>query len=170
MGLNILFLDVDGVLNCDSTQEVFEGFIGIDDKFLENLRKIVSFTDNCQIVLSSTWRLGYNRYGISLKNHRTYLDEKLAEYGMEIFDITEDLSRHGEARGHEIAKWLEDHKDLNIEHWVVLDDEYFFDFSQYDIPAHLVRTLFYSNDGGLNDECVDKAIRVLQGEKAYDIE
>lgn len=164
MGINCVFLDVDGVLNTEFTTDHCGRYIGIEDRFVENLRKIVDSADNVKIVLSSTWRLGYNRYGMSLENNRKYLDDKLAKQGLEIFDVTEDLSRHGEARGHEISKWLEDHKDLNIEHWVVLDDEFFYDFQYYGIIPHWVQTWFYSEKGGLNDAAVDEAIRVLRGE------
>ena len=166
--MKIIFLDVDGVLNTEFTTDYCGRYIGIEDRFVKNLRKVVDSADDVRIVLSSTWRLGYNRYGLSLENNRQYLDEKLAKQGIEILDVTDYLPHDG--RGAEINKWLEDHKDLGIEEWVVLDDERFYDFSQYDIPTHFVETFFYDAKGGLNDECVEKAIRVLRGEKAYDIE
>lgn len=91
------------------------------------------------------------------------MNEKLGKYGLEIYDVTPELSRHGDLRGKEINAWLQEHKDLNIESWVVLDDEFFWDFDlpQYDILDHWVRTDYYDPDGGLSQEHVNKAIEIL---------
>ena len=51
--MKVIFLDVDGVLNSVDTSEVFQGFVGIDDKLVSKLRKIVRAT-GAQIVLSSS--------------------------------------------------------------------------------------------------------------------
>ncbi len=34
--MRVVFLDVDGVLNCRSTEDRFHGFIGIDDELVRN--------------------------------------------------------------------------------------------------------------------------------------
>ncbi len=161
MGVKLVFLDVDGVLNCQFTEDRCDGYIGIDDKYVTNLAKIVNAFDNVLIVLSSTWRLGFTRYGQELSNHRRYLNDKLAKQGLVIYDSTPELSRSGEARGYEIYTWLQQHNDLDIESWVVLDDEYFYDFNQY-VGDHLVETYYYSEYGGLSDEKVKEAIEVLR--------
>lgn len=168
MGVSIVFVDVDGVLNNQFTTESCDGFIGIDDKYVANLRKIVDSTEDCRIVLSSTWRLGFTRYGDSLEHHREYLDNKLAKQGLKIFDVTPDLSRNGESRGCEIHTWLEEHEDLGIDFWVVLDDEYFYDFGYYDVSPHWVATDFYSENGSLNDKMTQEAIEILHGGVASD--
>ena len=84
----------------------------------------------------------------------------MGKYGLEIYDVTDNLSRHGESRGQEINQWLEQHPD--VEEWVVLDDEYFIDFVYYDITPHHVKTYFYG-DGGLHEADVEQAIQVLNG-------
>lgn len=85
---------------------------------------------------------------------------------MKIYDKTEDLSRKGTARGHEIYKWLSDHPE--VEQWVVLDDEWFVDFSNYGILPHWVHTNFYGE--GLTEEHVKKAINILNGELNHEFE
>ena len=130
---------------------------------MKNLRKIVDSTENCRIVLSSTWRLGLTRYGDRLQNHVKYLNQKLHKQGLEIYSVTPDLKPTDGSRGKEIYTWLQEHDDLDIKSWVVLDDEYFYDFSDYGITQHWVGTDFYSHNGGLNDEAVEEAIKVLQG-------
>lgn len=121
-----------------------------------------------KIVVSSTWRLDISRGNGSFWacGIYQYLLDKLAKYGLEVFDITPDLSRTCSSRGIEIHTWLEEHKDLNIESWVVLDDEWFWDFAypEYEIRQHLVETNFYIRDGGLQNTHVAKAIRILNGE------
>lgn len=162
MGIKILFLDIDGVLNNCYTKDSCGVYIGIDDKYVQNLRKIVDSADNCKIVLSSTWRLGLTRDKKRLKGHWEYLSNKLAKQGLKIFDVTPDFKG---SRGREIHQWLEDHKDLNIENWIVLDDEYFYDFSTYGIREHLVETYYYSSKGALNDEKTEEAIKLLNGDR-----
>lgn len=93
-----------------------------------------------------------------------YLKDKLSKQGLEIYDVTPDLHKSGGYRGREINKWLENHQDLNINNWVVLDDEFFPDYYTYDINEHLVETFFYSEHGGLTDDKVEEAIRILKDE------
>lgn len=166
MGFKIIFADVDGVLNHEDTPDRCGMYIGIADEKVELLKKIVDATD-AKIVLSSTWRLGINNQGHRLEHHAEYLKEKLAKYGLEIYDKTEQLTRDGGCRGREINEWLSRHPE--VEQWVVLDDEWFMDFGDYDIPRHLVRTCFYTvrGKGGLMEEDIEKAIKILNGEFDY---
>lgn len=139
-------------------------YVGIDDDKTELLKQIIDKT-GAEIVLSSTWRLGVTRSGQSLEHHHEYMNEKLGKYGLSIYDVTPELSRYGDYRGVEINTWLEKHKDLNIESWVVLDDEFFWDFNLYDIPNHWVRTNYFDPDGGLSQEHVNKAVKILNNEE-----
>ncbi len=55
--MRIIFLDVDGVLNCSSTKERFQGFIGIDDRFAKTFASLVKKSredEPTEIVLSSS--------------------------------------------------------------------------------------------------------------------
>lgn len=160
--MKAIFLDIDGVLNCGYSESRCGKYVGIDDDKVELLKQIVDKT-GAIIVLSSSWRLGHTRYGQSLEHHHEYMNEKLGKYGLKIYDVTPELSRHGDLRGKEINTWLQEHTDLNIESWVVLDDEFFWDFDlpQYDILDHWVRTDYYDPEGGLSQEHVDKAIEIL---------
>lgn len=163
--MKIIFLDIDGVLNSELTEEYFGIYVGIEDSKVELLKQIIDAT-GAKIVLSSTWRLGRSRFGRLLEGNREYLNEKLAKYGLEVFSQTEDLSRHGEQRGKEINDWLEKHDD--VDGWLVLDDEFFWDFNTYGIMPHWINTYFYGDRGGLNPEDVDEAIAILNGDFDYD--
>lgn len=160
--MKVIFLDIDGVLNNEYSESRCGKYIGIDDDKVELLKQIVDKT-GAIIVLSSTWRLGTTRYGQSLEHHHEYMNEKLGKYGLGIYDVTPELSQYGDLRGKEINIWLQEHKDLNIESWIVLDDEFFLDFNlpQYDILDHWVKTDYYDSEGGLSQEHVDKAVKIL---------
>lgn len=53
--MKLLFLDIDGVVNCETTSQRHRGFIGIDPYMAFMVGKIQLDT-NCQVVLSSSWR------------------------------------------------------------------------------------------------------------------
>ena len=156
-------------MNTEFSESRFGRYLGCDDDKLERLKKIVDET-GAKIVVSSTWRLDITRKGCWIDGIYQYLLDNLKRYGLEVFDITPDLSRNGSLRGKEIHTWLEAHKDLDIDSWVVLDDEWFWDFAypEYQIRRHLVETSFYMRNGGLQDEHVEKALYILNGGNAYD--
>ena len=166
MSKKYIFLDVDGVLNCDSTLEQCGGYTGIDDAKVALLKEIVDATE-ARIVLSSSWRLGYNSRGDSLKGHREYLTQKLSKYGLEIYSMTPQIGRFHSHRGEEIHMWLEAHGGADA--WVVLDDDWFEDFNTYGIYPHWIQTYYYDGDG-LTESDVQEAIQILNEGVNYDVE
>lgn len=163
MCTKILFLDIDGVLNFYEATARCGIYIGIEDEKVALLKKIVDATE-AKIVLSSTWRLGIDNKGHRLEKHVPYLKKKLGKYGLEIYDKTPVCGKNSNHRGQEINSWLKSHPE--IKEWVVLDDEWFIDFNQYDIAPHLVQTYFYGS--GLTEDDVEKAIKILNGELNYE--
>ena len=125
---NIIFLDIDGVLNnMNYWNECFKrhhikGIMSMhcfpfDPKCLNNLMKLNQELQkqnyNVKIVLSSTWRL--NQVDIEIVNSR------LAEYGMRIFATTISLSSGN--RGLEIKNFLDNEKYEKAENFLIIDDE-----------------------------------------------
>ena len=160
--MRIIFLDIDGVLNCECSDSRCEGYLGIDDKKAEVLREIVD-RSNAAIVLISSWKSGWIRDPLSKdeqSRHADYLDRKLRKHHMRILDKTED---DGWNRGHGIIKWLSERP--NVDSWVVLDDEVFRDYEACGILSHLVKTNFYSHYGGLQREHIEAALRILKVKK-----
>ena len=76
--------------------------------------------------------------------------------GLKIINKTDDK---GMDRGTGIIKFLENFK--SVDSWIVLDDEIFDDYESLDVMPHLVQTEFYNNNGGIQDEHVEKAIKIL---------
>lgn len=106
--MRILFLDVDGVLNCAFTKEKIDGCLFVMDSKIELLKEIVDRT-GVKIVLSSTWRQGWYdlEHGINSRDvkHFIALRDKLAEYGLKFLSRTPVHTT--DERGAEIAEWLE---------------------------------------------------------------
>ncbi len=180
--IKVIFLDVDGVLNCKTTTEVIwrksgkKGFRGVEDEKLELLSKIVK-TTGAYIVLSSTWRLNkvksifddyvfyddwddeeYEAYDEGDQEERSaykYLEKRMSEHGLSIYDDTPD-SGGAYSRGKEIHAWLEQH--LDVSGFVIIDDEEFHDFYTYNLDAHVVYTTYSK---GLTEKTVEEAIAVL---------
>ena len=149
--MKIIFLDVDGVLNSQNTNaRTPNGYVGIQDKLVRQLKKIVNAT-GAKVVLSSDWRL----MGRNEPDYK-YLVNKLYYKGhIKIFSKTPDYK--WQWRGREIGGWLEDHE---VDNYVVLDDIYFDDFC----PRHNGHVVMTDYHFGLRDEDVEKAIKILNGE------
>jgi len=140
--VKIIFLDVDGVLN--SARDGYSINLENDYHF-EMLKRIVDAT-GANIVLSSSWRIGFSVLSLPEKN----LMERLEKYGMEIMDFTPCMTG---TRGDEIREWL----SINgpVESFVILDDEG--DMAEFK-ETNLVKT---NTSVGLQEKDVDKAIDIL---------
>ena len=154
--MKVVFLDVDGVLNNAYIEERIGSIVGIGDIYVKRLRKIIDAT-GAKIVLTSSWRVYKAPKGEDV--HWDYLVEKLAKEGLSIYDCTKD---RGDNRGYGILQWYTHH---DVTTWVVLDDDEFDDYRPYGIMRRLVKTRYYTPDGGLQDENVEEAIRILNGEE-----
>ena len=96
--MKILFLDIDGVVNCATTSQRHRGVIGIDPYMAILVDRIVQAT-GCEIVLSSTWRLW--------EDERQEVAKQVGVF----IDVTPRMPVGGGAemceRGYEIRAWLE---------------------------------------------------------------
>lgn len=141
--INVVFLDVDGVLNCAAT---YPQHNYIDPQFVENLAELVHRHD-AKIVLSSSWRTFFTRNDagnlIDRKLHQygktglaTVLIDALAKENLEIYDLVADIEFAHSKRGKEIKEWLNNH---SVNHFVILDDDNF-DFENEGLSPYHVRT------------------------------
>ena len=160
--MKVIFLDIDGVVNSMYSRSRCQGYTGIDDDKVILLKQIVDATE-ANIVLSSTWRLGYNKAGHHLEKMGDYLKKKLAKHQLEVYDVTPDFGKRGWLRGEEILDWLVKHPD--VDRYLILDDEEY-DFYKigHEITDYWIQTEYYSDFGGLQDEHVRKAIEMLNGD------
>ena len=104
--MKVIFLDIDGVLNCEKTPNPRKFPYIVDAELLGRLRQLLERT-GASVVLSSTWR--YDPAGIFSATH----------YGIPFIDVTPDLPK--EPRCKEILRWLRQNPEVS--RYVVIDDE-----------------------------------------------
>lgn len=148
---NILFLDVDGVLNNGNwAMEMYEKGVRVFrdgllyEPSLRQLRRIVDAT-GARIVVSSSWRLDPESYACLL--------DWLEKFGMTVYDETPST---GGQRGDDITAWLDEHPG----NWryVILDDD-------DDMGKHRRRLVQTRFDDGLTELDADRCIRMLGGDR-----
>lgn len=161
---NILFLDIDGVLNSNFWNETHQREISdgalIDEEKIKLLAELVKST-GAEIILHSGWRFWYDGDRKPLRKEAQRLSDLLAKEGLKVADVTPDLTteeiRQSEkfslVKAKEILLWIESHKDIG--HWVVLDD---LDLHDAVVEEHQVRT---DQTVGLTQEDVQAAKRIL---------
>lgn len=159
--MKIIFLDIDGVLNSNFTDEYTKsGSLFVDDDKVRLLKKLIDET-NAKVVLSSTWRVGWNHLQLGVESQLMHdfveLRDKLWEHGIELYDRTIILDAFMRRRGEEIQAYLDNHDD--IDGYVILDDLN----GKYLRPcsAHLVQT---SEWRGLEEKHIKVAKRILEME------
>lgn len=157
--MKVIFLDVDGVLNSEKDLLEAKGKSELFDRPLILLKELVEST-KAKIVVSSTWRIGCSKSGRNSwygEGIFKTLTDRLAEYQMEVYDITPVINKPGVQRGDEIRAWLENAKE-EIDAFVILDDDA--DMCEF-TGTNLVQT---SMKTGLLEYHVEIAKSILNGE------
>ena len=164
--LSVIFLDIDGVLNCQKGWEYYLGDgphdtwdyskipeykwgghnrIPFYPRAVSKLNEVISITKS-KIVVISTWRHG---------NSVEELQYCLRERGVDGTVIGKTLSSRSLKRGEEIELWIQEFGEPK--NFVIIDDDFSYDIEQ-----------FYPNNGvqpcgpeGFNEECFEKTIDIL---------
>lgn len=150
--MKAIFLDIDGVLNCDTTLEnAPSNGKGVDNELIQNLAFLINELNFDEVVLTSTWRM---ELFPRVKKDGEYLINKFQEAGI-MFDFIKD--RISAFRGFEVNKFLTNSED--IEDFIILDDEEF-DFNKFEN----FKNRFFLIDGrvGLNKTKVNEIINALK--------
>lgn len=162
--MNIIFLDIDGVLNAEddfgpgNNNPHIGHNRGISTSKVKLLKEIVD-ASNASLVLVSSWKKRYIKY-LNNKEDEVgeYLFNKLNEVGLSIYDTTSKYDYDdGKSRGVEIALWLIDHKN-EFDKYIVLDDDERIDYEKYNVLPRLVKT---SPLTGLTKDIVEECIEKL---------
>lgn len=163
--MKVLFLDIDGVLNTfqiykqppshipkEQLKELDGYYIDIcntSDLRVSNLQAVVWLEKICKelnlsIVISSTWRLQYDKCVQSLRN--SGLDNSIPIIGK--------TPTVGGYRGHEIEAWLKKHPEVTD--FVIVDDDH--DMEPY--MDHLIDT---DNEVGFNIRTYNRINNYFRG-------
>lgn len=126
---NLIFLDVDGVLNpVDGSHEH-----GFESGCVQNLKFILDGVPNTRVVFSTSWRSGFTLFGLGwLWRHHGFAEELVLGGTPEL-----DAEVGYEVRGREITQWLAGRSlriaGLELSRYAVIDDET--ELLRSDIPA-----------------------------------
>lgn len=136
--VKIIFLDIDGVLCLDGTT--------FHPDRVQQLKRIVDSVPDCELILSSSWRLS--------PSLSSAVDINLVDAGIKTcMDLTPDFGDG--PRSKEIQAWLDEHP--NISKFAIIDDDV-----DAEIPGHFFRTDFsVMGQGGLTEEIADRIIEFL---------
>jgi hypothetical protein len=104
--MKVIFLDIDGVLNCAKTRNPRKFPYVLDRRLLRRLTRLLDRT-GAKVVLSSSWRL--DPVGLLAAKY----------WGLSFLDVLPDKPRS--PRRTEILAWLSDHP--RVRRFAVIDDE-----------------------------------------------
>jgi hypothetical protein len=149
----IIFLDVDGVLNCWSTTRVLPGnYLFVDTRKVLRLRDIVERT-GAQIVLSSTWRCTES---VSDKMAYSRLVEEFKRLRCPLWiDCTPIIPVVN--REKEIQAWLSQHPEVTD--YVILDDYW------QELMEEIEHLVICDEATGLTKKEAERAVAMLNNEK-----
>ncbi len=125
---NIIFLDIDGVLNCNDYKNERPESYFVDEDKVKLLSKLFHEIEDVKLVLHSAWRFWFDEK-LNPKNEvAENLIMLLSKYQMIISNITPDLTtpeihktkKFSKVKAEEILLWLE--QNQNVKRWVVIDD------------------------------------------------
>lgn len=138
----ILFLDIDGVVNCATTTQRSRGYIGIDPEMAFLVGKIQLDT-GCRVVLSSSWRGSVEG------------EKEIKEQVVNFIDKTPNTRRYPDRllRGYEIQDWLNAHPEVTK--YAIIDDD------SDMLPEQLPNFFQTSWKTGITKEIADKIIEHL---------
>lgn len=163
---NIIFLDIDGVLNSNfwndcHQREISNGTL-IDEEKIKLLVYLVNKT-NAKIILHSGWRSWFDPALKPLRIEAARLIELFDKEGLHIDGLTPDLTteeirktkKFSLVKADEILLWISLHNDVTA--WVILDD---LDLHNDQVRQHQVKT---DQTTGLTLEDVKQAVKILTG-------
>ena len=159
--LRLIFLDIDGVLNSYQYYEKLgEDHMltePIDLQAVARLKEIVEAT-GAKLVLTSSWRGGWDLDPARRSEEGQLLDEKLSLCGLSLYDKTGRCEIWTPStRSLEIREWLRA-CPRPIAGFVILDDGDFA-WDQNGLAGHWIRT---DSEYGLVADQIPRAIAILQ--------
>lgn len=156
----LIFLDVDGVLNTsnsfDTKYELYENNVVA---FGELVRRFEARGQKCTVILTSTWRLGYEKEFEKCSEQVQRLILKLGEVGVKIDGRTPIYKN--QTRDVEIMRYIREYELRNEEYtYIVLDD----DVTEFDAQALRGMNFYRVNQHtGLTMKDVEKIERQING-------
>ena len=161
---NIIFLDIDGVLNSNFWNDIHQKEISdgtlIDEMKVSLLSSLVE-RGRAKIVLHSGWKYWFDKNCHPVRKEAKKLVEIFEKYAIKIFDRTPDLAndeirqskKFSLVKADEIKLWLREHSEIT--NWIVIDD---LDLNDQDIAIHQIKP---NQNIGLTLEDIEKGLSYL---------
>lgn len=162
---NVLFLDIDGVLNStlwDQTHQTeIKNSILIDQEKVRLFASLIRRTD-AQVILHSGWRFWYDDGMRPLRKETEVLSDMLTQEGISLLGKTPDLTTEeiratkmfSKIKADEILLWL-DTQETAV-NWIVLEDR---DLHNATVSARQIKT---DTTTGLTADDVEAAVRLFR--------
>ncbi len=161
---NVVFLDIDGVLNSNfwienNERELSNGIL-VDRAKVKLLSTLIKET-NAKIILHSGWRFWFDSELKPLRLEAENFLEILKNEGLQLDGVTPDLTteeiretkKFSLVKAQEILRWLSENKD--VRNWVVLDDLY---LHNEEVDKLQIKT---DPSVGLSEDDIKRAVEIL---------
>ena len=161
---NIIFLDIDGVLNSkfwdsEHQREMSDGKF-VDEEAVRLLAELVNRAD-ARVILHSGWRFWFDEDLKPLRPEAEHLLETMQSEDITIDGVTPDLTteeirrskKFSLVKADEILLWMKENGEFA--NWVVLDD---LDLHNSEVEKHQIKP---DPNVGITKEDVDKALIIL---------
>ena len=139
--MRVLFLDIDGVVNCETTRGRRDGRLAIEPRLAGIVRGIVAAVPEVKVVLSSSWR--------EAPEGRATIEKRVVP----LFGATPLLDAADDVRGYEIQAWIE--LNPGVSRYAIVDDDC--DMLPHQLP-HFFRTVAAV---GITQELADRIVAHL---------
>ena len=172
----LIFLDVDGVLNSMSFYHKVESITEhpVDPDAVKRVKRLIELTEQLSVpgkdgrqerggvphntvnvILTSSWRVGWNKDPKLQDTAGRMLDNACAMYGVRLYDKT-GVSQIG-ARPGEVLEFLRKYP-YRVDGFVILDDANFF-WEKYRLSEWWVQTSF--KEDGFQESMIGPALSML---------
>ena len=172
----LLFLDVDGVLNSMSFYHKVDSITEhpVDPDGVKRVKRLIELTEQLSVpgkdgrqerggvphntvnvILTSSWRVGWNKDPKLQDTAGRMLDNACAMYGVRLYDKT-GVSQIGDRPG-EVLEFLRKYP-YRVDGFVILDDANFF-WEKYRLSEWWVQTSF--KEDGFQESMIGPALSML---------
>lgn len=161
--VNVIFLDIDGVLNHGHFGKDENDKFGFADDCIQNLKKVLVKVPNTKLVIASSWK-HFTKQGFVDKDTNDWRETLCKKLGMSSDVILGDTPDLPDAdRSWEINAWLSSNKTkVGLGTFAILDDEC---ISLRDMFPNNVVDCDIKTGEGLSERKANEAIWILSGFK-----
>jgi histidinol phosphatase-like enzyme len=152
--MKVIFLDVDGVLNCTKTERGWGKMRFVDTRKMLRVREICDRT-GAKVVISSSWREGAQDDALPVdKMQWQALLTEFDKHRIPVIGITPFAPDRW--RGDEIGMWLKSQEEP-VKEFVIVDD-IVCDLAGFALVGRVVQTV---DAWGLTKEKMEECIKIL---------